>query len=90
MEKFSQVLSGFPENHRRIMTYRIRDELDYDEIARKIGKSYDATRVLYGRCLKKLIDQMQEKEDTGKKHDPGGRNGSGRNDNGNRAGGSAT
>ncbi|MFH2000001.1 MAG: sigma-70 family RNA polymerase sigma factor [Planctomycetota bacterium] len=60
MEKFSHILSHFPETHRKILIYRLRDELDYDEIARRIGKSYDATRMLYGRCLKKLVDHMQD------------------------------
>lgn len=79
MEKFSQVLSGFPEQHRQIMIYRLRDDLDYEEIARKVGKSYDATRVLYGRCLRKLVDQMKEKEGQGRNNDSPRGNNSNRN-----------
>ena len=58
LELLTEVLETFPDVQRQVLVMRLRDELGYEEIGRLIGKSTEATRVLYGRSLKKLIDVM--------------------------------
>lgn len=53
------VLEGFPETQQQVMIMRIRDEMGFEEIGRIVGKSEAATRVLYGRCLKKIVDSLK-------------------------------
>ena len=55
LENLERLLEQFPDPQRRALMLRLRDELDYGEIAAKIGKSTEATKKLYGRALKKLI-----------------------------------
>ncbi|MBU0755175.1 MAG: sigma-70 family RNA polymerase sigma factor [Planctomycetes bacterium] len=61
MEKFSMILDHFPKINRQVLVLRIRDELDFLNIGKRIGKSEDAARMLYSRSLKKLVDGMLEK-----------------------------
>jgi RNA polymerase sigma factor (sigma-70 family) len=58
LDDLRKILDTFPELQRRVLIYRLRDELDYEEIGKRIDKSTEATRMLYGRSLKKLIDLM--------------------------------
>ena len=59
LEQLKDVLECFPETQQQVMIMRIRDEMGFEEIGRIIGKSEAATRVLYGRCLKKIVDSMR-------------------------------
>lgn len=59
-ENFMRILNDFPEIQRQVLIYRMRDELEYEEIARIVGKSPDATKKIYARSLKKLLQHMME------------------------------
>ena len=60
LDDLKNILDTFPELQRRVLIFRLRDELDYEEIGGRIDKSTEATRMLYGRSLKKLIELMLE------------------------------
>jgi RNA polymerase sigma-70 factor (ECF subfamily) len=59
LEKLSAILDTFPPIQREVLILRMRDEKEYEEIGRLIGKSADSTRKLFGRSLEKLIDLMR-------------------------------
>ncbi len=59
-EAFMRILNRFPEIPRKVLILRMKDELAYDEIGRIIDKSTDATKKLYARSLKKLIQLIGE------------------------------
>jgi RNA polymerase sigma factor (sigma-70 family) len=63
LEELKHILDGFPELQRRVLILRLRDELEYEEIGKIIKKSAEATRMLCGRSLKKLIDLMLQDKD---------------------------
>ena len=66
-ERFLRVLERFPEEQRRVLILRMRDELEFSAIARVTGKSVEAVKKLFQRGLKKLIDRLPEEW-----RDPGG------------------
>jgi RNA polymerase sigma factor (sigma-70 family) len=57
-DRLVEIMNGFPELQRRVLILRMRDEMDYPDIAEAVGKSVDATRKIYQRGLRKLIDQL--------------------------------
>ena len=59
LDKLTHILDTFPPVQKEVLILRMRDEKEYEEIGRMIGKSADSTRKLFGRCLEKLIDLMR-------------------------------
>ena len=58
VERLMKVLEGFPEEQRRVLIMRMRDDLPYAEIADRVGKSVEATKKLHGRGLRKLAEVL--------------------------------
>jgi len=54
LDKLIRLLERFPETQRRIMIYRMRDNMSYDEIGKKLGKSKAAVSKMYARSIKRL------------------------------------
>jgi len=54
------LLDRFEEPQRRVLILRMRDGMEYAEIAKTIGKSVEATRKMHGRALKKLVGLVEE------------------------------
>jgi len=60
IELLMGMLDSFPEHQRRVLVLRMRDELNYDEIGKIIGKSAEAVKKIYGRGLKKFVSLLLE------------------------------
>jgi len=60
MDRLLEVLEEFPSLQKRVLILRLTNELGYEEIGKKIGKSTEATKKLYQRGLKKLITLLPE------------------------------
>ncbi len=58
LECFLRVLDEFPEVHRTVLVLRLRDELPYAEIAKRIGRSVEATKRLGSRAQRKLVEAL--------------------------------
>jgi RNA polymerase sigma-70 factor (ECF subfamily) len=48
------ALERLPETERAVLLYRHRDHLPFDEIGRRMGRSGEAARKLWGRALERL------------------------------------
>ena len=59
-DRLMRILERFPELQRRVLILRMRDELSYEEIGRRIGKSAEAAGKIYNRSLKRLLEQLPE------------------------------
>jgi len=56
LANISHILCQFPESHQEVLVLRLRDELEFHKIGERIGKTADATRKIFNRRLKQLID----------------------------------
>lgn len=57
--RLEAALESLPEHHRRIVVLRKLEELDWAEIARRMGKSQDACRMLLARAMAALTISLQ-------------------------------
>lgn len=55
----ADALARLPEDYREVLVLRHLQELDFPEVAEKMGRSPGAVRVLWVRALKKLREQLQ-------------------------------
>ena len=53
-ERLEAALDGISEAHRQVILLRMFEELTFPEIAKAIGKSEDASRMLYARAMTAL------------------------------------
>ena len=60
MACLSRLLSRFEETQRTVLILRMRDDMSYDEIAKTIGKSTEATKKIFHRGFQRLIEQLPE------------------------------
>ncbi|MHC4942027.1 MAG: RNA polymerase sigma factor [Planctomycetota bacterium] len=60
MQEVFRILETFTEDQRKVMILRMKDELGYVEIASRIDKSVEATKKLFHRGMKKLLEQLPE------------------------------
>jgi RNA polymerase sigma-70 factor (ECF subfamily) len=54
-----QALQRLPEDYRQVLLLRNRDGLSFEEIGRALNRSADATRMLYGRAVVALAQQLR-------------------------------
>jgi len=62
-ERFSRLLKELPALHREVLKMRLKDQLKFDEIGQRIGKSSEATRKICGKglaALKKLFEREEK------------------------------
>jgi len=57
--RLEAALESLSENHRRIVVLRKLEELDWAEVARRMGKSQDACRMLLARAMAALTISLQ-------------------------------
>ena len=50
-----EAMEALPQDYREVLRLHREEELPLQEVALRIGRSYDATRKLYGRSLKRFI-----------------------------------
>lgn len=48
------LVGDLPENQRKVLVYRLKGNLEYREIAKKMGNTPGAARNLYNRAIKKI------------------------------------
>lgn len=60
LDQLQELVNRFPNPQRRILILRMRDEMGFDEIAKKTGKSADAAKKMFQRSLQKLIEMLPE------------------------------
>lgn len=53
-ERVEQALASLTESHRQVILLRTFEELSFPEIARRLGKSEDASRMLFARAMTAL------------------------------------
>jgi RNA polymerase sigma-70 factor (ECF subfamily) len=64
LERLMRLLDKLPELQRKALVLRMRDEMEFDEIGKRMGKSPEAVRKLYSRAMKRIGDLMyKEKKD---------------------------
>lgn len=57
-ERLDAALEGISDAHRQVILLRMFEELTFPEIAKAIGKSEDASRMLYARAMTALTLAM--------------------------------
>ncbi len=56
------LVGSLPENQRKVLVYRLKGNLEFHEIAEKIGKTPGAARTLYNRAIKKIQETIDRGE----------------------------
>jgi RNA polymerase sigma-70 factor (ECF subfamily) len=56
--KLRAALERLPPHYRQVLVWRQWDELPFEEIARRLGKSTDAARMLWWRALEQLRGEL--------------------------------
>lgn len=57
----ADALAELSPDHREVIVLRSIQELDWDEVADKMGRSRNAVRVLWARALKQLRKHIQDR-----------------------------
>jgi RNA polymerase sigma-70 factor (ECF subfamily) len=53
-----RVLERLPEDYRQVLLWRYREELAFEEIARRLGRTENAVRKLWARALERFQAEM--------------------------------
>ncbi len=56
LNRLMRILDRLPDSQRQAVVFRMRDEMTFEEIGRKINRSSEAARKLYSRGVKKIGD----------------------------------
>ncbi len=59
--RLEQALESLPEQHREVIVLRKLEELSWAEVARRLGRSDDACRMLLARAMASLTMAMSER-----------------------------
>lgn len=59
-EALRSALDRLPEQYRQVILWRQWDELPFEEIATRLGKSVDAARMTWWRALERLQSELDE------------------------------
>ena len=70
VELLMSLLDQLPDPQRQTLVYRLRDDMEFEEIAAAMEKSADAVRKLYARALERIQSLVQK--DPGKLKRNGG------------------
>src|SRR5262249_9095453 len=54
-----EVLERLPEHYRVVLVWREWEELPFGEIARRLGRSVDAARMLFWRAVERFHEEMR-------------------------------
>jgi RNA polymerase sigma-70 factor (ECF subfamily) len=53
-----QALERLPEDYRRVLLWRYQEQLSFEEIAERLGRSANAARKLWARAVERLEQEM--------------------------------
>jgi RNA polymerase sigma-70 factor (ECF subfamily) len=59
-EALERALERLPEDYRRVITFRYREERSFEEIGQLMQRSADAARKLWARAVERLQDELEE------------------------------
>lgn len=67
LNRLMSLLDQLPDNQRQALVLRMKDQMEFDDIGKIMGRSPDAARKLYTRAMKRIGELMlREKGQTGK------------------------
>ncbi len=55
----ARALDRLPEEYRQVLVWRHQEELPFDEIGRRLGRSADAARKLWARAVERMHDEWE-------------------------------
>src|SRR5262249_56518354 len=58
-EALRRALDRLPEDHRRVITLRHREQRSFEEIGPLLGRSADAARKLWARAVERLRQELE-------------------------------
>lgn len=58
-EQLAEALARLPDHERQVILWRNSEQLSFAEIGRRLGRSEDAARMLFGRVLERLQELME-------------------------------
>lgn len=58
-ERLREAIDKLPEHYRQVVIWRYWDDLPFETIAQRLGKSTEAARMLWLRAIEKLEKEMQ-------------------------------
>jgi RNA polymerase sigma-70 factor (ECF subfamily) len=61
MDEIDHALAKLPEHYRQAVLWRNRDNLSFEEIGRRLGRSEQAARKLWVRAIEQLQDILEHK-----------------------------
>src|SRR5262245_60413606 len=59
-ERLRQALARLPEDYRQVIVLRYQEDLPFEEVARRLGRSSAAARTLWSRAIRRLRQEMGE------------------------------
>jgi RNA polymerase sigma-70 factor (ECF subfamily) len=65
-DALSAALGRLPEDYRQAIVWRNWEELSFAEIGRRLGRSEDAARMLFGRALERLAHELEPDDASGR------------------------
>jgi RNA polymerase sigma-70 factor, ECF subfamily len=60
LERLMRLLDHLPDSQRLVLVLRMRDKMDFEQIAKTMNRSPDAARKLYNRALNRIQDLEQK------------------------------
>lgn len=57
-----KVLQRLPEDYREVLLLRYQEELPFEEIAQKMGRTGNAVRKLWARAVQRLQEEMESEQ----------------------------
>jgi RNA polymerase sigma-70 factor (ECF subfamily) len=58
-DELEKALAGLSEEYRRVIRWRNREDLSFEEIGRRLGRSADAARKLWARAVEQLQELLE-------------------------------
>jgi RNA polymerase sigma-70 factor (ECF subfamily) len=58
-ELIQRILQRLPEDYRTVITLRYQDDLSFEEIGHRLGRTAEAARKLWWRAVERLQDEME-------------------------------
>jgi RNA polymerase sigma-70 factor (ECF subfamily) len=65
VESVAAALDRLPESYRQVIVWRNWEDLPFSEIGRRLGRSEDAARMLFGRALERLAEEIEREQKPG-------------------------
>lgn len=64
-ERIRRIVQSLPEDYRQVVTWRYEEELSFEDIAQRMGRSENAVRKLWFRAIERLEEELGGSSDGG-------------------------